>query len=336
MTGRLPGPYKRTMTTRPWLRTATTIGVVALVVVEVVLAWPWVADAVEHLRAPQPGALVAAILVEAACIATYARMQRRLLLSGGVDVALARHLAVAYAARSLSITLPGGQAFAMHFKYGQLRGFGATPAVASWVVGLSAVLSSVTFTVIATVGALASGAAAPWFTLAWLVALALLLALGVRQLSRLHRPTTTWRILPPGAARRVTTFLDQLRAARLSPADAAPAIAFAGLSWLLDAGSLWLCCWAVGVRGTDAAVLLVAYCAAMAAGTLTLVPAGLGVIDGALVLGLVAAGAGSAAAIATVVLYRVVALGIVGGGGWLVWLALRSGVGKGPRLTLQR
>ena len=66
------------------------------------------------------------------------------------------------------------------------------------------------------------------------------------------------------------------------------------------------------MRGTDAAVLLVAYCAAMAAGALTIVPAGLGVVDGALVLGIVAAGAGSAAAIATVVLYRVVALGIVG------------------------
>ena len=72
-------------------------------------------------------------------------------------------------------------------------------------------------------------------------------------------------------------------------------------------------------------MLLVADCAAMAAGTLTIVPAGLGVIDGALVLGIVAAGAASGAAIATVVLYRVIALGVVGGAGWLVWLALRRG-----------
>ena len=313
------------MTKRPWLRQAVTVAVVALVVVEVVVAWPWVADAAEHLRAPHPGWLTAAILVEAGCIGAYARMQRRLLRSGGVDVPMARHLAVAYAARSLSITLPGGQAFAMHFKYGQLRRFGATPAVASWVVGLSALLSSATFTVITTVGALAGGATAPWCTLAGLIALALLLALGVRQLSRLDRPATTWRFLPPVVARRVATFLGQLSSARLRPAAAAPAIAFAGLSWLLDAAALWLCCWALGVRGTDAAVLLVAYCAAMAAGTLTIVPAGLGVIDGALVLGIVAAGAGSAAAIATVVLYRVVALGIVGGAGWLVWLTLRRG-----------
>ena len=66
---------------------------------------------------------MAAIIVEAGCIGSYARMQRRLLRSGGLDVPVARHLAVAFAARSLSITLPGGQAFAMHFKYGQLRGF---------------------------------------------------------------------------------------------------------------------------------------------------------------------------------------------------------------------
>jgi hypothetical protein len=70
-------------------------------------------------------------------------------------------------------------------------------------------------------------------------------------------------------------------------------------------------------------VLVLAYAAGMTAGSLTLVPGGLGVIDGALVVGLLAAGTATAPAIAAVVLYRLLSLGLVGGLGWVLYLVDR-------------
>jgi uncharacterized membrane protein YbhN (UPF0104 family) len=58
-------------------------------------------------------------------------------------------------------------------------------------------------------------------------------------------------------------------------------------NWLLDAACLWMCCTAVGADGLTATQLVIAYCAGMAAAS---VPGGLGIVDGALVLGLVAGG----------------------------------------------
>jgi uncharacterized membrane protein YbhN (UPF0104 family) len=47
------------------------------------------------------------------------------------------------------------------------------------------------------------------------------------------------------------------------------------------------------------------------------------VVDGALILGLVAGGITSASAVAAVVLYRLISFGFIIGAGWLVWLVIR-------------
>ena len=69
--------------------------------------------------------------------------------------------------------------------------------------------------------------------------------------------------------------------------------------------------------------LVIAYCAGMAAASVPIVPGGLGVVDAALVLGLVAGGLSGALAVAAVVLYRLISFGFIIGLGWLVWLGLR-------------
>jgi uncharacterized protein (TIRG00374 family) len=105
-------------------------------------------------------------------------------------------------------------------------------------------------------------------------------------------------------------------------------------NWLFDALCLWMCCVAVGATGLTATKLVVAYCAGMAAASVPIVPGGLGVIDGALILGLVAGGLTSSSAVAAVVLYRVISLGFIIGAGWLVWLTfqrrLRESAGRSP------
>ncbi|MEV6863426.1 YbhN family protein [Streptosporangium subroseum] len=306
----------------------------ALFAVELTLGWPSLTSALSQLRAPDPGWLTAAVAAELVAMGAYARMQRRLLRSAGVRVPIHRHLALAYAAHSLSVTLPGGPAFSTQFNYQQMRRFGATPAIASWCIALSGILSATALAVLTAAGGLAARGAPQWHSLAGFIVAAVLIILGVRQITR-HpealEPATraalariNWLRHRPAAhgLDGIRGFIDQLRLARLTPAHAAAAAAFAVLNWLLDAACLGACVLAVG-GSVGATELLLAFCAGMAASSITLIPAGLGVIDSALIFGLLAGGTDTATAITAVVLYRIISFGFIIGIGWILWLIIR-------------
>jgi uncharacterized membrane protein YbhN (UPF0104 family) len=144
---------------RIWLR---RIALVALFAIELRLGWPSLSSAVKQLHTADPGWIAAALAAELMAMGAYARMQRRLLRSAGLRVPLRRHLALAFAAHSLNETLPGGPAFSVRFNFRQLRRFGATPAVASWSLALSGVLSSTALAAVAVTGAPASGGIPSW------------------------------------------------------------------------------------------------------------------------------------------------------------------------------
>jgi len=72
------------------------------------------------------------------------------------------------------------------------------------------------------------------------------------------------------------------------------------------------------VSGLSLSLLLLAYAAGMAASSLSLLPGGLGVVDAALVLTLVAGGIPAASALPAVLLYRLISLGGVVTVGWMV------------------
>jgi uncharacterized membrane protein YbhN (UPF0104 family) len=313
--------------TRRQLTRALTVAVLILLAVEIILAWPSLTDALAQLRTPHPGWLAGGIAAGLAVLAAYGRMQRRLLLSAGVKVPVRRHISLAYAAHALSATLPAGPAFSTRFNYQQMRRFGAAPAVASWAIALSGIFSGAALAVITAVSALTAHGTPPWWTLAGLAAAATAATFGVRELARRPSAVTgalTWanRLLhrPAGTGLdRVRDFTDQLRAARLAPRHGVAAAVFALLNWLFDAACLWMCVHAVGGTAIPPAAILLAYCAAMSVGTLTIVPGGLGVIDTALILGLTHGGAGTSAAIAIVVLYRLISFGLVVAIGWILW-----------------
>ncbi|GGK34110.1 membrane protein [Pilimelia terevasa] len=330
-----PDGRRRPRRARAWVRRAAVLGLLGLLAVELVLGWPSLTSALSHLRAPHAGWLAGAVAAELASMGMYARMQRRLLLSAGVRVSIRRHVALAYAAHSLSVTLPGGPAFSTRFNYQQMRRFGATPAVASWCIALSGILSATALAVVTAAGVLTANGTPQLLALAALAVAGLLITLGVRQVT--HHPE---RLKPaaraalarvnrirrrPAAAGldRLRAFVDQLRAARLTPTHAAAAGTYATLNWLLDAGCLWMCFLAVGGGRIGVTQLLLAFCAGMAAASITIVPGGLGVIDSALILGLVAGGVDTGTAIATVVLYRIISFGFVIGAGWVSWLVIR-------------
>jgi hypothetical protein len=70
--------------------------------------------------------------------------------------------------------------------------------------------------------------------------------------------------------------------------------------------------------------VLLTYTAGMAAMSLSPVPAGIGVVEGALVIGLTTAGAAAPAVLAAVLIYRLITIGEVAVVGWLVLAANRT------------
>ncbi|TQS42597.1 lysylphosphatidylglycerol synthase transmembrane domain-containing protein [Cryptosporangium phraense] len=308
--------------------------VVAIVAVEAVVGWPSLASAFSQLHAPHWGWVALAVLAELVSMGGYARMQRRLLRSAGTTVHLGRHVALAFAAHSLSVSLPGGPLFSTRYNFQQMRRYGATAGAASWCIALSGVLSSVALVVIGAGSAILAGSGGGWSTLVTYLAVGLALALAVRAMARhpqwlmtvargLETAVGRVRHRPADGDGRVTGLVRELTAVRIRPLDLAVASYFALANWLLDALCLWLCCRAVGAPDITAAHLILAYCAGMAAASIPLVPGNLGVVDGALIVGLVAGGLTTSSAIAAVVLYRIISLGFIITAGWIVWLLIR-------------
>jgi putative heme transporter len=329
----------RPPTGRPpwWRRGPVVVAIVALILgVELILGWHSLAGALTQLKAPRWGLVTAAVAAEVASMGTYARMQRALLRGAGTTVSIRKHVATAYAAHSLSATLPGGPVFSTTFNFQQMRRFGASPAVASWCIALSGTLSTVSLVVIGSVGGILARNSGSWHALVGYGFGALVIAFGVRLIAEhpqwLDRPVRTLlggvnrvRRRPPGHGEdALLGFVEQLRAIRVHPASFGTAVVLAVLNWLFDALCLWMCCVAVGAPGINPTSLVIAYCAGMAAASVPIVPGGLGVVDGALILGLVAGGLPSSYAVAAVVLYRLVSFGFIIGAGWLVWLAIRA------------
>jgi uncharacterized protein (TIRG00374 family) len=189
--------------------------------------------------------------------------------------------------------------------------------------------------VISAVAGIAAGGTPDWPVLAVMLSLVVVVTAGVTRLAR--NPGTLDRTTRAALAAvnrlrrrpvrhghdRITAFVDQLRSVRLGPAHATVAVTYAVSNWLLDAVCLWMCCLAVGGEALTTTQLLVAYCAGMAAASIPVVPGGLGVIDSALILGLLAGGLPASTAIAAVVLYRIISLGFIVGTGWLSWLVIQ-------------
>jgi len=315
-------------------RAVPVVIVTAVVAVEAVIGWPSLAEAFSQLHAPEWGWVALAVGAELVSMGGYARMQRRLLRSAGTTVQLGRHVALAFAAHSLSVSLPGGPLFSTRYNFQQMRRYGASAAAASWCIALSGVLSSVALVLIGAAGAILAGSGGGVSTLVTYLAVGLALAVAVRAMARHPQWLTTVahaietfvarvRHRPDQGGGRLVALVDEITAVRIRPLDLGVASYFALANWLLDALCLWLCCRAVGAPGITAVALVLAYCAGMAAASIPLVPGNLGVVDGALIVGLMAGGLQTSTAIAAVVLYRIISLGFIISAGWVVWLLIR-------------
>jgi hypothetical protein len=100
----------------------------------------------------------AAVLLEAASMAAFAIMLRRLLAAGGASVGVRPMLATAYAANAVSVSVPlAGPALATAFTFRRITRQGADGPLAGWSLLAGGVVSSAAAALVVVGGGLASG-----------------------------------------------------------------------------------------------------------------------------------------------------------------------------------
>ncbi|WP_345710429.1 YbhN family protein, partial [Kineococcus glutinatus] len=275
--------------------------------------------------------LAAAVALGVGSMLLYARMQLVLLRGAGVATRYRKVAALGFAAHSLSITLPGGALFSTALNFRVMSRWGASGAVASWVIAVSGALSATALAVIGVVSGVLLGTRGELRDVAVALLAVAALPLGAWVLrSRPEVGQLAGRLVaalaqrvgrgdPEQAHRRVLLGLQQLGELRVGPLVWLRASGASLVNWVLDAACLAMCIRAVGGEEVPPAGLLLAYTATMAAASFNIVPAGLGVVDATLSVGLAAAGLPAHTAVAATALYRLTTLGVIGGAGWVLW-----------------
>jgi uncharacterized membrane protein YbhN (UPF0104 family) len=320
----------KTLPRRPRWRAVVGCLLAALLVGEAGLIGPELADALRSFSRADASWLVVAAIAAAASMSMFARSRCRLLRAAGVVVPLRGCVAAVYAANSLHATLPGGGAFSTGYSFRWMRCRGASSAVATWCLAASGLVSTGSLVALGLLGSLLADGWGSGVRLTMEITGMLALAICARHLGRSPERVVAagqWGLAQVNRVRHRnpaagTNVLDelvaQLRFVQPSGRDWTAATGFALLNWAFDAGCLAASAAALSVHGLTLPLLLVAYTAGMASSGVSLVPGGIGVVEGALVLALVAGGVPAAAALPAVLLYRLISLVAVVGAGWMV------------------
>ncbi|HWC39704.1 MAG TPA: YbhN family protein, partial [Acidimicrobiales bacterium] len=275
-----------------------------------------------------------ALALEWVSIATFARMQRRLFRAGGRSATQRSIMATAVAGNAISVSVPlAGPQLGTAFAYRRFRKLGIDSALASWALIVSGVVSSLAAGIIVVGGSLLSGGD----EVATTGALGGLIGVGVLVIATValrHPPfqaaverRLVWIVLrvqrllhlrQRSPQEAIATFVARLRTLRLRRIDWTRVLGFGLANWLTDAGVLVVSILAVG--GTVPwHGLLLAYGVRIAAGSVSITPGGLGVVEGALAVALMGVGMQRPSAVAAVLLYRFISFWLVTGVGWIVY-----------------
>lgn len=292
-----------------------------------------------------PG-LVAGMVLSIAAMVAMGIVMNMLLRAGGTKVHQISTFNLVTAANAWSATFPGGQAFSTVLTFQILRKWGVSALVSSWMMVLSASLSSLWLaglgiTAIFLLGARLSVTSLVvtgvfLVLLSWLVywlskhpeILIKRAPAVMRQVNRLRRKPATQDL------DKVVQSLAQLDDVTLTPGQFIIAAVASLLNWLCELLVLWCCVWAVtGIpplqvleepqtNSISFAGITLAFVTAKIAGTLQTTPAGLGPVEAALNVALVAMSLTAEAAMGAVFLYRLLTLFFIAGLGWILYFAV--------------
>lgn len=316
-------------------RTARVLGLIALLVlliVEVVLAAPYIGRAVRSLGELNFAWFAVAMLAEFASMGAFARLQRRILGAGGTWVSVRRMLVLTYAANAVSVTLPVGTALSAGYSFRRMRRWGATVPLASFTLLATGALSLLAFGLLGLVAAVIVGADS-MISVATGAGLAIVLGAAVLTHRLLRHPEQVTRIVsmlvgtslrllrrdPAAAQFRVQTLLSELTQIKLRRRDWLAGLGFAFANWAGDLLCLLAACRAVGAQASTLGLVTIAYLAGSSVSSLSMLPGGLGLVDAAMILALVHGGVGVVESTAAVLLYRLISLLLVVAIGWVLW-----------------
>jgi hypothetical protein len=247
-------------------------------------------------------------------------------------------LATVYAANAIATSLPlAGPELGAAFTYRRFKRQGVETPVAGWTLMVGGVLSPLAGVFVLVVGALLSGndLVAVLGVVGGVLGVATIVLLHTAiRYHRLRRTLESAATRMLERARRllrrpmgdpqdeISAWADRLASMRPAASVWTRASTLALANWLTDAGVLAVSIYAVGASVPWQALLLI-YGSGVLIRSLGITPGGIGLVEGTLCLGLVAAGVHVALALASVLLYRFVSFWIVTGAGWVVLLFLR-------------
>ena len=311
------------------------LGVAAITAV-VVLDRNVLAGSLSRVGGLNPLWFALAIVCEFASLSAFGLSRRRLLRADGHEVSFSSVMAITYAGNALSMSIPfAGAELAAVFSYRQFRRRGLDPALTGWALGVSAIASSSALALVLIVGALVAGR--PLTTaigflggvLFALPAITVILALRFPRVRVLANRTLAWAVrLVQRIIRRpvldqveLDEFLQRLGSIRLSWQGYAEVFGLAVANWLFDCAVLACAIKAVG-QPVPWQGLLVAYGAGALAGSTGVTPGGFLIVEATLTAALSLAGMTQSAALAAVVVYRLINFWMILLGGGIVLVVL--------------
>jgi uncharacterized protein (TIRG00374 family) len=308
---------------RPWrrrgLKLLLAVVLISVLVIEGILIGPYFGRAIRAVSDPDPFWLAIAIAAELISLSAAAHVQRRMLLAGGTRVTRARMTALTYTSNAVNATMPAGAALSSGYSFKRMRDFGASVPLAVFALVASGILSTVAFAVLV-LGAVIftkTGSLGPALLSAGLVLLLGLLWAARRfirdpdSLNRFAERLLRWgnRLLrrePLNGKARLREILNDLKQVRPQKRDWAAGLGFAAVNWAGDLLCLIAATRAVDAHSASLALIVAAYVAGMSTSGISLLPGGLGIVDGAMILVLTRGHVGTVAATASVLLYRLV------------------------------
>jgi len=279
--------------------------------------------------------VAATFAFELISIMTFARTQRVILRSIGGYISIPSMAATAMIGNAISFTLPLiGPGAGTAFTFRRFVRFGSDPAAAIWALGAAWLLSSIVWSLLLIAGAVisenvvASLAGAVISTATVVASIIVLVALRrfprLRTLANFISSRTSRQIahirgrLDQGVPYADTDPLGTLMSFRMSRSRWAEAGALALINWVSGAA-----CFVAAILAIRAAVpyreVLLIYGAGATVSSFNVTPGGLGVVEGTLVAGLVAAGLSSKSALGSVLIFRTATFWIPMSLGWCLF-----------------
>lgn len=275
-----------------------------------------------------PGWVAAAIAAEGLSLWLFGFLQHQVLALAGVRIRIRGLFLLSLANDAIANSVPGEPAVSSAYRYRYYRRNGAAGAGAGWTIFTILIAQAIGMALLLLIGVLIALAASSGTrnTSVAIVGLVIVVAAGavlvrrdllLRLASALVRAARRVTGHPRGSVgARIETTLTRMREIPLGPASAAGVVALAAAVWTADFGCLLFSFRAVHAPIPWGGVLL-AYGVAQVAGSLPVIPGGLGIVEGSLAVVLAAYGAGRGQALAAALAFRMVSFWLAIAIGWI-------------------